>query len=530
MAALNIVGALVLVAAFMFFALRRVPRYLHFLQQDDYDNRRFRVWLFDAFAFDHRVSLALLVVAFLPVAFHWMPGLSLPLAIVFVVAALREPDPRKEAKKKLVITARANRILLLTLALAFPIACFAYLSGALVWVLAVQSLPVLLLLANILLAPVEARIQQRFWDEAHARLLKVNPTVIGITGSFGKTSLKHILGHVLEMNASTLYTPGSVNTPMGVSRIIRENLRDDTRYFLAEMGAYGIHSIQRLCNLTPPGMGIITALGEAHYERFKTLDAVARAKFELAEAVCATPSGKMAVHESVLAQPYAEHFVKTHSDRFVVYGASEGAQIRITSVEQTTTGLDVSVVYGGQTYQLTAPLFGRQHGDNIAGAFTVAMSLGIAPDRFISALRTVPQITHRLEVKRQPDGRIYIDDAYNSNPQGFTAAMELVSFLAGGAKRRILITPGVVELGDHNDSVHAELGEKAAKLIDIAVVVRGDRFPTFAEAYKKAGGKEIHEFPSLTEARAWLTANTRAGDIILFENDLPDLLERKLKL
>ena len=532
MAGLNPICTLILLAAFMAFAARRVPRYLHFLQQDDYDSSRFTAWLLETRAYDRRLSIALLVIEVLLLVsglyFEW--PLRLLVAAIFAYFAWREADPRKEAKKKLVMTERATRIYIVCLILAFLLAGLIALYGGLfLWIVAVQLLPFLLVEANRFLAPAEKRIQQRFWDEAHAKLLQINPTVVGITGSFGKTSLKHILGHTLELNARTLYTPGSVNTLMGIARIIRENLRPDCRFFLVEMGAYGVNSIQRLCQLTPPKFGIITAIGDAHYERYKTLDAVARAKFELAEAVCSHADGKMAVHESVLAQPYAAEFVKQHVAQFVIYGAGNNAQVKITRAEQTQTGLEVDIAWQGTTYNLTAPLYGSHHADNMAGAFAVAMLLGIAPDRFIAALRTTPQITHRLEVKPQADG-IIIDDAFNSNQQGFVAAMELVSFLSGGAKRRILITPGVAELGERNDSVHGELGEKAAKLIDVALIVRSDRIPSFAAGYRRAGGKEIHEFASLTEARAWLNANKKSGDIVLYENDLPDLLERKLRL
>jgi UDP-N-acetylmuramoyl-tripeptide--D-alanyl-D-alanine ligase len=449
--------------------------------------------------------------------------------------AWREPDPRKQAKKKFVMTARAQRIFIVALTFGLLIGAWSSAGGCIItWIVAVQAMPLALVLANIALMPFEARIQKRFWDEAHARLLQIHPDVVGVTGSFGKTSVKHILGHVLEMNARTYFTPGSVNTPMGIARIIRENLPADCRYFLVEMGAYGPGSIERLCRLTPPDFGIITAIGEAHYERYKSLDAVAHAKFELAEAVLRRPQGKIIVHDSVLQQAYARSFIAAHPDRFVLCGPGEGSAFRIEKIEQTRTGLTVDVQWQGQPYQLSAPLFGAHHADNIAVVFAAAVTLGIASERVIAALRTVPQIQHRLEVKPQPNGVIHIDDAFNSNPRGFVAALEMMTLLAeGGGQgggRRILVTPGVAELGERNDSVHNMLGEKAAALVDVAFVVRSDRIPGFAAGFRRAGGKELREVPALSDALAWLNANTRAGDVVLFENDLPDVLERKLTL
>src|SRR5206468_12245453 len=134
---------------------------------------------------------------------------------------------------------------------------------------------------------------------AHSKLQRLNPVVIGVTGSYGKTSVKHILGHVLETAGPTLITPGSVNTAMGIARVIRERLQPHHRYLVVEMGAYGIGSIRRLCALTPPRLGIISAIGKAHYERFKSLDAVAQAKFELAEAAAGNGGSVVAAADVV---------------------------------------------------------------------------------------------------------------------------------------------------------------------------------------------------------------------------------------
>src|SRR5436190_23873194 len=184
------------------------------------------------------------------------------------------------------MTARAKRLYAIALAvtLVFGAAAIWLTDLAIVWVVAVQLVPLALVAGNLALAPFEARVQRRYRGEALAVLQRIDPVVIAITGSYGKTSVKHILGHVLETAAPTLITPGSVNTEMGIARVIRERLGPHHRYLVVEMGAYGIGSIARLCALTPPKLGIITAIGKAHYARLKTLDAVARAKVELADA------------------------------------------------------------------------------------------------------------------------------------------------------------------------------------------------------------------------------------------------------
>ena len=545
-----------LLLAFAAFAARRLLRYLHIFQQEDYDGRRFGCWILSTRAFDKRLSLLFLILPALFVAtkLFWIAAV-LPVAL-FVLVCLLETDPRKMAKKKLVMTSRARRVfgvsfalclLVAVLAVAAQIACClafsftpnknAALLGvwgafALPWVLAVQFVPLSLILANVILIPVESRIQNRIMREASAKLAQINPQIIGITGSFGKTSVKHILGHVLEMNVPTLFTQGSVNTLMGISRVIREKLQVGTRYFLVEMGAYGQGSIQKLCRLTPPQIGIITSLGEAHYERFKTLDAVARAKFELAEAVLSHSSGQLVIHEDVLAQDYARAFVDKNPEKFVICGQGERVALKINNVTQSAAGLTVAVAWQGRDYTLFAPLYGTHHAGNMALAFAAALVCGVSPERAVAALRTTPQITHRLEVKPQPDGTVYIDDAFNSNPKGFASALELLSVLAaekGG--RRILLTPGIVELGAKHDEAHQILGAKAAQNVDIALVVRADRIPTFVESFRAAAPeKTLLSVANLIEARQWLQENIKAGDVFLIEHDLPDLGEAKLVL
>jgi UDP-N-acetylmuramoyl-tripeptide--D-alanyl-D-alanine ligase len=527
------VGGAVTVAAFVFFAMRRLRRYLHIFQQEEYDSLRFLGWLWRSLSFDRRVAALIGLIALA----YWLLSPLPPeiwqgaIALVFVVFGFIEPDPRRDAKKKLVMTRRAQRIYWTALALILLAAVASTLSPEpLVWLAPLWGIPFMLVMANLLLMPIEMHTQRKFWREANAKIRRLRPTVIGITGSFGKTSVKHILGHILDLNARTLFTPGSVNTVMGNARIIREQLRPGTRYFIAEMGAYGVGSIRRLCDLTPPDLGVLTTIGEAHYERFKSLDAVARAKFELCEAVIAK-GGRMIVGEGVLAQDYAVDYMNAHRDSFIICGESDFADMRIERIEQTSEGLEVDVSWDNQSYRLFAPLFGRHHGANMAIAFGAAVLAGVPAAQAVAALPSVSQIHHRLEVKQQSDGSVLIDDAYNSNPSGFSAALELTDTLRKAQGRRILITPGMAELGARHDDAHAELGLKAAKHIDIALIVRGDRIPTFVEAYERntQTGRLIN-LADFAEAEAWLKSNAKCNDVILIENDLPDLYERQFPL
>jgi UDP-N-acetylmuramoyl-tripeptide--D-alanyl-D-alanine ligase len=529
-----VTGALALIG-FVPFAARRLLTYLHLFQQEEYDTGRFARWLIANHAWDKRLSLALLLLFAAQLAAagqapRWLfPAFA---GAACLVAAALEGDPRHRAKKPLAMTARARRIAAIALVMALLLGILAALADTWVidWLVAVQLVPVALLAANLLLAPVEARVQRRYWREAHDKLLRLDPTVIAVTGSYGKTSVKHILGHILETAAPTLITPGSVNTAMGIARIIRERLQPHHRYFVVEMGAYGTGSIRRLCALTPPKLGIVTAIGKAHYERFKSLDAVAEAKFELAEAA-RDNGGTVIVAADTLDFARPRDFVARHRGSVVTVGAGGETDLTITALSQQQDGVCTVVCWRGETYELRAPLYGLHQGRNIALAFAAAVRLGLPPADIVAALKSTPQIAHRLEVTRRPDGTLLIDDAYNSNPVGFASALALLDTLRPEAGRRILVTPGMVELGSEHDAEHTRIGRLAAKHADILVAVAPRRVAALASAFAAAAPqREIISCASFAEARAWLDRNLQAHDVVLLENDLPDLLEQPPRL
>ena len=518
---------------FLPFAWKRFLTYLHIFQQEEYDGARFLRWLAYNVAIDTRASLAVVVLFALSKIYPApVDVLSFFIVVIFLVLARRESDPRKVGKKKLAMTQRATRIL----RVAFALICVIGLIGvgfgvAPVWVVVlIQTIPLALVVAVAILQPGENRIQQGFWNEAHEKLKRLAPVIVGVTGSYGKTSTKHILGHLLESAGSALITPGSVNTPMGIARIVREKLEPYHRHFVVEMGAYGPGSIERLCRLAPPDIAVVTAVGPAHYERFKSLDVVARTKFELPTAAVAR-GGKAIINDAVLAFADARNFTDMHRAAMVLVGQREGSDAKLHSVTQAKDGLHVSLSYQGRDYQLFAPLYGLHHGGNMALAFVTALAMDIDAETALIAMKSTPQISHRLEVKRQGDGTTIVDDAYNSNPAGFASALEILPLLVGESGRRILVTPGMVELGAAHAEEHRKLGTKAGQTVDILLAVAPDRIRDFIDAYKAARPDgEIIECMGFAQAQAWMGTNLRAGDVILLENDLPDLYERQLKL
>jgi UDP-N-acetylmuramoyl-tripeptide--D-alanyl-D-alanine ligase len=281
--------------------------------------------------------------------------------------------------------------------------------------------------------------------------------------------------------------------------------------------------------LAPPDLAIITAIGKAHYERFKSLEGVAQAKFELAEAALAK-NGKTIVAADTLAFPASSRFAAAHPDALVTVGDEAEYALVITELRQEADGVVVSVRWNGAEYQLRAPLYGLHQGRNVALAFTAACILGMAPEDVVASLRSVPQIAHRLEVKRQ-GGAVLIDDAYNSNPVGFASALGLLDVLRQPGGRRILVTPGMVELGAEHEPEHSRIGRLAAEHVDVLLAVAPHRVAALSEAFREAAPQaELVSCSTFAEAQAWLDRNLAAHDAVLIENDLPDLYERPLRL
>lgn len=548
-------STVLLFLTFMGFAAKRGMTYMHIYQQEEYDSARLISWIWKNKVFDKRLTFGIALVSIsavfvLPLLGSAFVGqhqlfINFALFVFMAFATYREKDPRKDSKKKLVATARAKRIFFPAYIITVLAATWCFLPMMpmpWIWIVNIHLIPLVIMFVNLMLSPFEEMNQKKYWNEAHNKVMDIQPTIIGITGSFGKTSVKHILGHILKSQAPTLITPGSVNTPMGISRVIREDLEQDHKYLIVEMGAYGRGSIARLCKLTPPDFGIITAVGHAHYERFKSLETVAETKYELAEAVLSR-GGQVVVHERTLRFEYARNMAEENRNQFIVCGEAAEAvkqknaeksylqkgDLEISQIIQTAKGIEVRFNWKKVSYNVEAPLFGLHHGHNLAQAFVTALELGVSSADIQAALQSIPQIEHRLEVRKQTGGLTIIDDAYNSNPIGFQAALGLLSQLGNGT-RKILVTPGMVELGKIHDDAHKKIGSYAGEVCDVALVVQGKRIPSFIKAYKDNGGKELHEVKSFAEAQKWITQNQKAGDVILIENDLPDIYERVPKI
>jgi UDP-N-acetylmuramoyl-tripeptide--D-alanyl-D-alanine ligase len=552
----------------IWFLIERGLTLMKFFQQEEYDGPRFIKWLHHKKAYDTRASLWLILALLTGSLSHsslldslsYAVWPSILIALFHGVFASRQN--RNISKKKLVVTTRAKRILTVFMALSltaliaaifitsfaptgsqfsvnlsindFDIGLIAYdwrvaaFAGLLI--ILIQALPFIMVIANKLLEPAEERVKATFRQEAIDKFNNLRPTIIAVTGSFGKTSTKHILSHILSNAAPTLATPGSVNTDMGITRVIRENLTPEHQYFIVEMGAYGPGSIARLCQLTPPDIAMISAVGAAHYERFKSLETVAKAKFEIAEASFAN-QGKTIINQNGIPDHLLSDRLKHVQGPYIKVG-SENSDVCIENISMDADGLTVNIVIDTENHSLKAPLFGDHQGENIALAAACAHAIGMPWAAIKGALLSTPQIRHRLEVTKSTNAPTIVDDAYNSNPIGFAAALECLDILNQPNGRRILITPGMVELGEKHDAEHERLGEIAAKHCDIVLVVTPTRIPSFLKGLENAndGSVTVMSFDTQEGAEGWARRNWKNEDVVLFENNLPDIYEADVRL
>ncbi|MBQ9793678.1 MAG: UDP-N-acetylmuramoyl-tripeptide--D-alanyl-D-alanine ligase [Clostridia bacterium] len=484
-------------------------RWVHNLQLNSYQNktqlRRFRSAPEKLFCL--LPLLPAWVFSFLP--FVWAKIVTL----VFLAFSCLSLKPVK-AKKPLVFTARVKRLLAVTAVLLLLFAG----GGWFVPALSVGALflsPLVILLANLLCAPMEKAVRNWYIGDAK-RILNSCPEllILGVTGSYGKTSVKSYLGALLNAGFDTLITPESFNTPMGVVRTVRENLRSTHEIFVCEMGARHVGDIKELCDLVHPKHGIITAVGNQHLESFRTHENIRKTKYELADAL--PESGKLfvnwdceAIRENPPARPY------------ITYGLSEGCDYRAVDMELTLSGTAFTVEFpDGTTQRYRMPLIGEHSVLNVTGAIGVCHSFGIHPSALVPALRKLKSVPHRMELR--PGPITYIDDAYNSNPAGCKAALDT---LARFDACRILVTPGMVELGSAWEEENKAFGRHAAGVCDLCVLVGIREAEPIKAGLLEAGFPEerIAVVSSLQEGLARVNSfYSEKKKVVLLENDLPD--------
>jgi UDP-N-acetylmuramoyl-tripeptide--D-alanyl-D-alanine ligase len=365
-------------------------------------------------------------------------------------------------------------------------------------------------LACVFMLPVESRLVRPYLDRAKDRLARVHPRVVAVTGSYGKTSTKQAVAHILSGAVSVVASPASFNNRTGLARAVNEHLADGTDVFVAEMGTYAPGEIAELCRWLQPEVAVITAIGPVHLERFGSEDRVLEAKSEI---VAECDVAVLAIDDSRLAG-LADR-LSAEGRRVVRCSAKDVAADVLVEREGGAIGT-LRVTVQGQVIQ--EGLHNSARESNLACAVGVVLALGLPVEAAVSRLENLPS------------SALLLDDTYNSNPAGAAVALSVLAEMGVDSQRRVVVTPGMVELGQLQQRENAALGRSvAAVATDLVVVGRTNRRALLEGAMEsgESGSSRgphlsVVQVPTREAAVSWVQANVGPGDVVLFENDLPD--------
>ena len=341
------------------------------------------------------------------------------------------------------------------------------------------ALPVIVVLAALVVCPIESIVKQRYINRAKRKLFSKdyeNLIRIGIAGSYGKTTCKNILAKMLEQKYSVLPSPASFNTPMGFTKTVLEKLEPTHQVFIMEMGERFKGDIREMCELFKPHHGIITSIGTAHLETFKTPDAIKAEIYEL------------------------ENWVKKSPDGFAVTPFTKGEFVNM----QTR-------------------LLGKHNQENIALCAAMARKLGLTEDHIKTAVAALEPVPHRLQLIESENGVKILDDSYNSNPDGVTAALNVLKDLKQ-KNAAIVMTPGMVELGKTQYDENKKFGAQMAGIADRVIIIGEVNKLAIQSGLLENGfdKNNIHLAPTVEHAKTLFPTLLTPGDVLLIENDLPD--------
>lgn len=531
--AISILCAVLTLPAFLY-----VLRYnLHMFQLNGYKNGEHIHWL------KKNVSrqYLLILIGISGILSMCLPGivtLLLQTAAVLISMKYYLYLKKTNTKKKLVYTARVKRLILtdsilviLLLVLTGVFLGVSRIAGAFAILTALQIIA--LVIVNWINRPVEGMINQHYINDAKKKLRSVpDLTVIGVTGSYGKTSVKYYLDTLLKEHFEVLITPESYNTPMGVVKTIRSSLKPSHQIFICEMGARHVGDIKEICDIVHPEHGIITSVGPQHLETFFNMDNIVNTKFELADAL---------PEVGLLFLNGDNEYIRNHSGKYknkIFYTTGEWAkarelesQIEEGEVPQYYQTGDVKLSRTGTEFTVTAPdgeketfqmrLLGEHNVINVAGAVAVANTLGIPLKQLKVPVRRIQPVAHRMQLLERGNYTI-IDDAFNSNPVGSRAAVETLKQFEGV---RILITPGMVELGEKEEEYNYKFGTYAADCCDYILLVGEKHTAPIHKGVLESGFSQerCRVFEKLEDALSFAYSIKAEGHkFILLENDLPD--------
>ncbi len=512
---------------------------MHMLQQNLYnENNRYLKWikkhLSKAFSLFDLVPIIFFTVIFFITDKEMIDFLIIASMFTYLFNFYREYENNKSNQNKIPLkgTGRIKRLFLTNIILYGVVMFFAYkfsldhnykLESVFLIALTLMMFLryIIIFIANILNAPVNSLVYFYYFRKAKKKLKEYKGLeVIGITGSYGKTSSKNILQEILSSKYITRATPKNYNTPYGLMLTINNHLDKFDEILIAEMGAYRPGRIKNLCDFVHPKYGILTVIGEAHLETFKTRENIQKTKFELIESL---PHDGVAILN--MDDPYQVSY-KLKNQVMVKWIAIDNrdADVYATDVKFDNKGMNFICHYGdNKEIKLSTRLLGKHNVYNILASVALALHMEIPINDIKASVGALSSTEHRLELKKV--GNIYmLDDAYNSNPVGASGALDVLSTMPG---TKVIVTPGMVELGKKQAEANYELGKRISEVCDYAILVGKKMTKDIHKALvdSKFDKDNIFIIDKVLDAYKICEALKENNKDIycLFENDLPDI-------
>ena len=519
-------------------------RMLHIFQLEEYQSIRLIRWgiksrnnLFGTtLIFASLISLVAVIVVTM-ITRSIKPNLVISSLLCFF-ASLKTHQVISQAKKPLVYTNRAKRITFSFSLVALMISVLFVLliesnnqiiiQGILNFVL-ILAAPIIaiicLLTGNFILTPVESTIRWRYEQSARSILGEnKNLKKIGITGSYGKTTTKVIISHLLKSKYKTLATPQSYNTFLGIIRVIREELKPFHEIFVVEMGAYVPGEIKKICELVHPDISVITEVGPQHLERFGTIDNIANAKYEIVQGL--PRNGTLIIYADNPNCATLADRAKKEGYNVLRYGIASDNSILdacASEIEYYKNGTSFRLhVKGSTSRKVEIPLLSYHNVLNVLASTLVALQFEISLEEIVRSYSSIPLIPHRLQLIKTENGITIIDDSYNSNIVGVHNGLDLLEKIA--LEGKIIVTPGIIELGEVEYAENYRFGEHIARVCSHVILVGLKQTRPIQEGLQSCGfpRERMIVVPDLNGATLELAKITSPGDIVLFSNDLPD--------
>lgn len=521
----------VLLIVYFIYTLWKISKDVHMFQQNSYRNERYKTWLTKnkSKAFNYKVIIVPLISAFLIGMLGPIYGIGFWAVCYLVFFLLREKETQiiklkyTNRVKRLFATIIILFIIVTTLLMVIPPVMGSLKINLIILLVVLTAMeilsPYIIMLANVINTPIEKSRSRYYYNDAKKKIDGMrNLTVIGITGSFGKTSTKHVINKILSKKFNVLMTPENYNTTMGLIRTIREYLKPTHNVLIAEMGARNVGDIKEICDLVSPKYGVLTSVGPMHLETFKTIENIKKTKYELIDSLPKDGIGFLNLDDENI-----KAIDKTANCKHVYYGIkSEGLEYWAEDIKFTSKGSVFTVCKeDGAKAVFQTKLLGKLNIYNILSGVAIGSELGMDLNTISYAVRDLEQIQHRLELKKISDTLTIIDDAYNSNPRGSRMALEVLKEMEGV---RVLITPGMVELGDKEYEFNKAFGSFAAECCDYIVLVGNKQTVPIQDGLKEMNYPEdkCYIAKNFKEGFNHIKTTIKEKCVVLMENDLPD--------